>query len=315
MAHLAVAAHAVLYFDLDRQREQAHLRVARGPAALAARLRGPARRRPLLVPRGARPALLRDRLQAAALGAALVPRAGEGGLAPRGAGARRRRRSSARSSPTGSRSRPSPATSRACSTASPRLAAEAIQRARASLGREELDAEFKAVYPLSQRLATLSREAEVRGAAPARRAAPGDARGRRRWSMADDLDTRYVVEAGFGWPAEFLKREVSLDERTWASWVLRSAEEAYLLDNVAGHEDRMPVLVLDEGSGARGVAARRPAARAQPHARRPRPHRARAAPSTPRRAACSRSSPTRRRPRSSSSRTRSSSASSPCATA
>ena len=51
--------------------------------------------------------------------------------------------------------------------------------------------------------------------------------------MADDLDTRYVVEAGFGWPADFLKREVSLDERTWASWVLRSAEEAYLLDNVA----------------------------------------------------------------------------------
>jgi diguanylate cyclase (GGDEF)-like protein len=31
--------------------------------------------------------------------------------------------------------------------------------------------------------------------------------------------------------------------------VLRSAEEAYLLDNVAGHEDPMPILVLDEGSG------------------------------------------------------------------
>jgi diguanylate cyclase (GGDEF)-like protein len=42
---------------------------------------------------------------------------------------------------------------------------------------------------------------------------------------------------------------VGLDERTWAAWVLRSAEESYLLDHLAGHEDRMPVLVLDEGVG------------------------------------------------------------------
>jgi hypothetical protein len=34
VAHLAVGAHSVLYFDLDRQREQAHLRVRQGPAAL-----------------------------------------------------------------------------------------------------------------------------------------------------------------------------------------------------------------------------------------------------------------------------------------
>jgi diguanylate cyclase (GGDEF)-like protein len=67
--------------------------------------------------------------------------------------------------------------------------------------------------------------------------------------MTDDLGTRYVIEAGFGWPAEFLKREVALDERTWAAWVLRSAEEAYLLDHVTGHENRMPFLVLDEGTG------------------------------------------------------------------
>ena len=62
----ATAAHAALYFDLDRQHEQAHLRVTRGPAALAARLRRAARRRPVLVPDRARPDLLRDRLQAAA---------------------------------------------------------------------------------------------------------------------------------------------------------------------------------------------------------------------------------------------------------
>jgi diguanylate cyclase (GGDEF)-like protein len=31
--------------------------------------------------------------------------------------------------------------------------------------------------------------------------------------------------------------------------VLRSAEDPYLLDHLAGHRDRMPVLVLDEGGG------------------------------------------------------------------
>ena len=67
--------------------------------------------------------------------------------------------------------------------------------------------------------------------------------------MADELETRYVVEAGFGWTSEFLKREVGMDERTWAAWVMRSAEEAYLLESLAGDENRMPVLVLDEASG------------------------------------------------------------------
>jgi diguanylate cyclase (GGDEF)-like protein len=128
------------------------------------------------------------------------------------------------------------------------LAAEAIRAARTSLGREELDAEFKAVYPISQRLATLAREAEVRELLlrSARHLVnlEGGA-----VVMSDDLETRYVVEAGFGWPAEFLKREVGLDERTWAAWVLRSAEEAYLLESLASDATRMPVLVLDEASG------------------------------------------------------------------
>jgi hypothetical protein len=60
---------------------------------------------------------------------------------------------------TPSRSQPGPA---ALLDGFAGLAAEALQRARASLGRDELDAEFEAVYLLSQRLATLSREAEVR---------------------------------------------------------------------------------------------------------------------------------------------------------
>jgi diguanylate cyclase (GGDEF)-like protein len=130
------------------------------------------------------------------------------------------------------------------------LAGEALQRTRGAHLLEEQGAEFKAVHPVSKRLATLSREPEVRdlllrsarqlvgleGAAVV---------------MSDAQSTRYVVEAAFGWPSEYLQRTVGLDERTWAAWVLRSAEEAYLLDNLAGHETRMPILVLDEGT-ARG---------------------------------------------------------------
>jgi diguanylate cyclase (GGDEF)-like protein len=129
------------------------------------------------------------------------------------------------------------------------LAAEAIRSARAALGREELEAEFKAVYPISQRLATLSREKDlaeellklarqisgVEGAAVVTR---------------DEHDTRYTVFAGFGWAADYVDREVGLDERTWAAWVLRSAEEACLLDELAGRKDSMPVLVLDEAARA-----------------------------------------------------------------
>jgi len=66
----------------------------------------------------------------------------------------------------------------------------------------------------------------------------------------DEHLTRYVVESeAYGWPKDYAEREVALSERTWASWVLRSAEEAYLLDDLTGHRDRMPILVLDEGGG------------------------------------------------------------------
>ena len=247
VAHLAVSAHAVLYFDLDRQRELAHLRAGQGPAALQPDCSAPLGGDPFsfLLERGqsfyatdfkrllwelpwyggqvkvgsllAVPvrvgetivgALVADRLEIQAF-TGNEPRLLDGFAT---------------------------------------LAAEAIRRARASLGREELDAEFKAVYPLSQRLATLSREAEVGELLlrASRHLATLDGGA---VVMTDDLDTRYVVEAGFGWPMEFLKREVGLDERTWASWVLRSAEEAYLLDDASGQKDPMPILVLDEGAG------------------------------------------------------------------
>ncbi|HEX9187163.1 MAG TPA: diguanylate cyclase, partial [Vicinamibacteria bacterium] len=246
VAHLAVSAHAVLYFDLDRQREQAHLRAGQGPAALLPDCSAPLGADPFsfLLERGQAfyatdfKRLLwelpwyRGQVKVGSLLAVPV-RAGEvvvGALVA------------------------DRLEIQAFTGTEPRLldgfaglAAEAIQRARASLGREELDAEFKAVYPLSQRLATLSREAEVRELLlrASRHLASVDGGA---VAMADDLDTRYVVEAGFGWPADFLKREVGLDERTWASWVLRSAEEACLLDDAAGQKDPMPILVLDEGA-------------------------------------------------------------------
>jgi diguanylate cyclase (GGDEF)-like protein len=247
VAHEAVLAHAVLYFDLDRQHELAHLRVGRGPAALLPGGSAPLGADPFsfLVQRD-QPFYATDfkrvlwelpwyRGQVKIGSLLAVPvRTGEvtvGAL-------------------VADRLEIQALTDREPQLLAgfAALAGETIQRVRASLGREELDAEFKAVYPLSQRLATLSREADVRELLlrSARHVAELDGAA---VVMTDELDTRYVVEAASGWTADYLRREVALDERTWAAWVLRSAEEAYLLDHVAGHENHMPILVLDEGSG------------------------------------------------------------------
>jgi diguanylate cyclase (GGDEF)-like protein len=129
------------------------------------------------------------------------------------------------------------------------MAGEAILHMRASLSREELGAEFKAIYEVSHRLtATLDilpiRSLLLRSALdlvpPLESAA---------LVVADSPATRYRVEEAYGWAKEFEGREVAVSERTWTSWVLRSAQEPYLLDDVAGGRERMPVLVLDEGWG------------------------------------------------------------------
>jgi diguanylate cyclase (GGDEF)-like protein len=243
----ATAAHAALYFDLDRQQEQAHLRVARGPATLLPDCSVPLGSDPFsfLVERGqpfyatdfkrllyelpwyrgqvkigtlvAVPVRVSDVIVGALVADQLEIQAFTGREPRLLAGIAE-------------------------------LAAEAIRSARASLGREELDAEFKAVYPISQRLAALAREGEVRELLlrSARHLVNLDGGA---VVMSDELETRYVIEAGFGWATEFLKREVGLDERTWAAWVLRSAEEAYLLESLSSEKARMPVLVLDEASG------------------------------------------------------------------
>jgi diguanylate cyclase (GGDEF)-like protein len=247
VAHVAVGAHSLLYFDVDRQRERAHLRAARGPSSLLADCSAALGGDPFsfLLEREQTfyatdfKRLLwelpwyRGQVNIGSLIAVPV-RVGEvvvGAL-------------------VADRIEIQSFTGREPELMDgfAGLAGEAIQAARASLGREELDVEFKAVYPISQRLATLDREADVRDLLlrSARQLLPLDGAA---VVMTDELETRYVIEAAHGWPVDLLKREVGLDERTWAAWVLRSAEEAYLLDNLAGHEDRMPILVLDEGGG------------------------------------------------------------------
>jgi diguanylate cyclase (GGDEF)-like protein len=129
------------------------------------------------------------------------------------------------------------------------MAAEAILHMRASLSREEMGAEFKAVYEVSHRLTASLDAIRVRAlllrsalelVPPLESAAV---------VLADNPPTRYRIEEAHGWAKEFEGREVATAERTWTSWVLRSAEEPYLLDDVAGGSERMPVLVLDEGWG------------------------------------------------------------------
>jgi diguanylate cyclase (GGDEF)-like protein len=126
------------------------------------------------------------------------------------------------------------------------LVSDAIQRERASLSREEIGAEFKAVYEVSKRLAAMSEAMPLRKLLlrSAKELVPMEAAA---VVIADDAGTRYTVEEVQGWAREFQGREVGLSERTWAGWVLRSAQEPYLLDDAAGSEERMPVLVLDEG--------------------------------------------------------------------
>ncbi|HXY40556.1 MAG TPA: diguanylate cyclase [Vicinamibacteria bacterium] len=250
VAQAAVEAHAVLYFDLDRERELAHLRVARGPEALVPEC---------AVPLGADPfSFLVEREQPfyatdfrrllwelpwyrgqVKVGSLLATPVCAGGKAIGALVAERLEIQSF----TGRE----PALLQGFAA----LAGEAVQRTRASLGREELGAEFREVYPISQKLATLSLEEDVCGlllAAARQVAGPEGAA----VVMTDERRTRYEIAAASGWPHEYLAREVGLHERTWAAWVLHSAEQPVLLGHLAGEKQRMPVFVLDEGAARAG---------------------------------------------------------------
>jgi diguanylate cyclase (GGDEF)-like protein len=247
LAQRATRAHAALYFEVDREREMAYLRAAEGPPTLT---------RDAVVPLGTDPfTFVLERNQPfyatdfrrllwslpyyrgeVRIGTLLaVPvRAGDvtTGLliVDRLEG-------------------------QALSDDEPAIAAlvaelisDAVQRTRASLGREEIGTEFKAVYAVSRQLAALVEPAGVRRLLlrSARDLTPIEAGA---VLMTDEAQSRYTLEDGYGWCKEFEGREVALDEKTWAAWVLRSAEDAVLLESVGERRERMPVFVLDEGLG------------------------------------------------------------------
>jgi diguanylate cyclase (GGDEF)-like protein len=128
------------------------------------------------------------------------------------------------------------------------LAGEALARARASQSLEDHGAEFAAIYPESRKLAAQKDAASVRRhlLRCAKELVPFEAAA---IVVADELQTRYVIETAQGWAHEFEGREVGLSEKTWAAWVVRSAESPVPLENLSSEKDRMPILVLDEGSG------------------------------------------------------------------
>ncbi len=132
------------------------------------------------------------------------------------------------------------------------IAADALIQARASLGREELGEEFKAVYAVSSKLATVKDEGRVYSLLLR---SAGDLASFETAAVVvtDEAQTRYTVGDATGWAKTYRGREVGISERTWAAWVLQSAADTYLLDDVARHKTRMPFIVLDE-AGARGNA-------------------------------------------------------------
>jgi len=124
------------------------------------------------------------------------------------------------------------------------LIADAVLRARALQSREDMTSAFEAAQDQSRRLAVLKDAASVcrlllrsaqQIASPEMAAVV----------LADDPQSRYTVRQAIGWAQAFEGREVALDEKTWAAWVVRSAEEP-LLRRLVDDKERMPVLVLDE---------------------------------------------------------------------
>lgn len=129
------------------------------------------------------------------------------------------------------------------------MAAETIQRARASLKEHDAEVLTKAAYQVSESLAAAGDSSQVRRLLirSARQMIPELAAAA--VVITDSAQSRYSVEDADGWAEDFVHREVALDEPTWAGWVLRSASDSYLLDHVSGQANRMPILVLDEGIG------------------------------------------------------------------
>ncbi len=247
LAQAALPAHAVLYFDLDRDRGQAYLRAAAGPPSVVGDAVLPLSGDPFsfVIERGQRfyvtdyKRLLwslpwhRGEVKVGSLLAVPVRTADvvTGVLV-------------AERLETQSFTGREPELLEAVGE----LAADAVTGARVAVAREDVGQEFKALYPISRELAAMHEAARIRALllASARELVSVEAAA---VVMADSPPTRYVVHEAYGWAADYQGRQVGLSEKTWAAWVVRSAEEPFLLDDLGGQEERMPVLVLDEGGG------------------------------------------------------------------
>jgi diguanylate cyclase (GGDEF)-like protein len=247
VARASLSAHAVVYFAVDREREQAYLRAADGPAALDRDAVMPLGQDPFafVLERGQPfyatdfPRLLhelpyyRGRVRVGSLMA--VPVSTGEALAGVLLADRLEVQSLTGREPE-------------LLAAFGGLAGDAILRARAAQRREESEVEFKAAYDVSRRLAVMTQPAPVQRQLlrSAEELVPLEAGA---VAMVDESATRYTLDSTSGWAAEFQGREVALVEKTWTAWVLGSAEEAFRLDHLATAEQRMPVLVLDERAG------------------------------------------------------------------
>lgn len=129
-----------------------------------------------------------------------------------------------------------------------RLAGEMGQRLRSLGDREELGLESSAIYAALQQLKTLE---SLDTPATVHRFLLRSAENLLPLEAAAVVRTdgvRYTVEAASGWAAELEGQGEAVDAATWAAWVTRSSEGGTRVGDLAERGQRMPVLVLHEGS-------------------------------------------------------------------
>lgn len=245
LARTALRAHAVVYFDFDHERERAHARAADGPPTLQADASIPLRADPVafVLDRGQPfyvtdyPKLLfnlpyyRQEEKIGTLLAVPVRQAG----ALRGALVAERLEIQSLGGDEA-----------ALLEAFADLVGETIHGSQRDAARDELTTEFKAIYDVSRQMASILDAARlrVRLLTCARDLLNPDA------AAVIVLDKRrpcYRVQNAIGWAAAFEGREVGINERTFAAWVLRQPDPMpVLVEAPAARGERMPVLVLDE---------------------------------------------------------------------
>jgi diguanylate cyclase (GGDEF)-like protein len=247
LARLALSAHSVLLFSVDRERETACLRAADGPDTLRHDVIVPVRKDPFafVVDRGQSFYLTdfkrvlwtlpyyRGEIKIGSLLAAPV----YGGETVTGVLVADRLETQ---SLTGGETQ--------MLEAFAEMAAGAFSQARELASRKELGSDLEVVYRVSQDIASMEEVGPVcrRLLSFARQRVPLEGGA---VVLVDDAQTRYVVEAAFGWAEDYHRREVAIDEKTWVAWAVRGGDPLRLED-VGSEEKRMPVLVLDEDSRA-----------------------------------------------------------------